>query len=166
MIKLASDEQRHDIVVRYEEQTDKDASVRERAYWLFASDKSGKPVFVTDSDMASLNHLVDVPVFHSIDDLQHSSATGYAAFAEPNSREFELWQDGKAIEEHALPSYSKHARANPLRIALTPGAVTTDAIVTAGKKSGPVMLKVGYVTVVFAYYAAPYVLEAYANCHH
>src|SRR5579862_4682061 len=84
LIKLALDEQRHDILVRYDEKTDKDASVRERAYWLFASAKSGTPVFVADSDVASLNHLVQVPVFHSIKDLQHSSAPGYAAFAEPD----------------------------------------------------------------------------------
>ena len=166
LIKLALDERRHDILVRYDEQMNKDTVVKERAYWLFASANSGTPVFVADSDLASLNHLVDVPVFQSKKDLQHPSVPGFAAFAKPNGRDFELWQDGKATEVYELPSYSNHARANPLRILLTPGAVTTDALITAGKKSGPVMEDVGIFTVVFAYYAAPYVLEAYANCHH
>lgn len=167
LIRLSSDPHRQDILVRYDEQMNNSLVVQERAYWLFASTnsptKSGAPNFVAVSDLPSLNHLVDVPVYHSIRELQHSSAHGYAALAEPEDRSFELWRDGKRIQTYMLPSYyTRRAPATPLRVVLTPGAVTADAAVTFCKDTGKAMKEVGEAAPIIILYAGAGALQWYA----
>lgn len=133
-IRLALDPRRQDILVRYKEQVNYSLQVQERAYWLFASTNSpttrATPAFLTDSDLASLNGLTNVPVYRSKRDLRHSSAPGYGALTWTGLNEFELWRDGKKIQTYELPAYSHHAATTPWRVALTPFSATGDAVLT------------------------------------
>lgn len=159
-IRLALDTNRQDILVRYKEQVNYSSHRQERAYWLLASTNSPTtsraPVFLADSDLASLKDLIDVPLYHSKKDLRHSSAPGYAAITWTGLNEFELWRDGKKIQTYELPAYySPHAPATSWRVALTPLSVTGDVVLTTSGVAFAIPVGIVYGVVYVGMTSAP-----------
>jgi hypothetical protein len=129
-LNLAFAPQTNDILVRYEEQVNKSTNSQARAYWLFAS--TNAPIRTTRQFVQeiSFGDLIQIPIVRSKKDFKTESPSGYRAISVPGQISFQLWKDDKKIGRYKLPCYSEWEPATAWRVALTPGAVTADALVT------------------------------------
>jgi hypothetical protein len=119
------------VLVCYDERGGKSLKSHRRAYWLFVytarMNKHPKPRF---TDPSICLHLNPVAVFDP-EQTNTPRFAGYYATAGPDSRSFRLCRDGQEAGIFSLPVYSAAAPASFWRIALTPVAVATDAVIVS-----------------------------------
>ncbi len=103
-----------------------------RAYWLFSyvatqKELREKPPFTDPTAYERLSPITVIEVAPT----NTPSATGYCAFANPDSRVFHLYRDGEKLGDFWLPAYETAAPVTVGRVALTPPAVVADAAIVA-----------------------------------
>lgn len=108
-----------DVLVCYDERCGNSTKVRRRAYWLFAysaeANNRPKPKFTS---AAACHQLNPIPLVEAAE-TNAAPATGYAAFANADSRSFPLWRDGQDLGVFGLPVYEAAPPATVWRVGVT-----------------------------------------------
>lgn len=127
-LMVAQSNKRHDFLVQYDEQRDKDGRIKHRAYWLYANEprikKGEKPSFVKPADVGDLQ-----PMTVETNSVASFPATTYpesGAVLLTDQRTFTLSADGEDLGTFMLPSY-RDAASRAKVVALTPVAAAGDA---------------------------------------
>jgi hypothetical protein len=122
---------RPDVLVVYDEYSDRHDTTHTRAYWLNESEKRVEqghaPRFVSPSDAQGL---ATVPVFCSPPDESRSRPPFYALVA-TNHQSFTLYSENGQISSHDLPTYND-GQGKVEKFLLTPAALTADATIVGG----------------------------------
>ena len=126
------DAKRHDdLLVVYDEYSERNDGIRTRAYWLNQNqarvDQRRAPHFVSPGLMQKLS---PVPVFYATSGETNWTFALYAV-VETNRQSFTLYYNNGKITRHDLPTYND-GRGRVEKIALTPVAVTADLTIVAG----------------------------------
>jgi hypothetical protein len=128
-LRLFQSERQNDLLVVYDEYSERHDHARTRAFYLFQNQKPSppgrRPHFV---NVNSSNGLVPAPVFFS---MPTNFPEKYCAVTETNSQSFTVFFAGQWMGSYQLPVYDdglgKYERA-----AWTPLAVTADLTVVGG----------------------------------
>lgn len=123
-LRLYQNEQRKDLLVVYDEYSERRETTRTRAFFLLQNQRQllehTHPRFV---DVRAARDLPPVPVFYVT---PIAPPQQLYAVAKTNSPEFDIYCSGQAAGSHELPTYNDGVgRAE--RVALTPVAATADA---------------------------------------
>lgn len=129
-LKLYQDIQHGDILVEYDELSDKTGQVKHRAYLLDANEErilaAEKPHFV---DVHTADHLAIIPVgTNSAPGADSTNNILIRAELSPDGQQFTLISVGQSIGPHRLPIYTGSADHFD-RFMFTPMTVTGDAVV-------------------------------------
>jgi hypothetical protein len=141
-IQLFYSDQRHDVLVEYDEKVGHKGSTRRRAYWLEQNQvREGtekRPHFVSVKEGQGLP---PIPAFESIEKTNSSPSIGVFALstdsfgfhlcASSENQNNEPPAMGTLLGEHELPAYYDSA-GRRRKIMLTPPAVVADASIVAG----------------------------------
>ena len=132
-LKLFHSADSTDVLVSYNEEHDKNAVVRRRAYYLFANlEKRAagrKPNFINAPEIAELQP-IPVELDSATNASSHAETVMWASYS-PGTHRFILFSGEGAINTYQLPSYTSF-RSECGRLALMPLAVTGDVIICAG----------------------------------
>ncbi|MEJ0088329.1 MAG: hypothetical protein WDM80_01010 [Limisphaerales bacterium] len=124
-LHLFESKQKNDLLVVYDEYSERSDKIKTRAYWLnenrTQSDQNRAPHFVNTS---LIHDLPSIPVFHSVPRETNELLAFYAVIA-TNQQSFKLYYDNREIGSHSLPIYND-GRGKFEKTALTPVAVTAD----------------------------------------
>jgi len=130
-LHLFDAKQKNDLLVVYDEYSERSDKIRTRAYWLNENqarvDQRRAPHFVNTN---LLRDLPVVPVFYSTSSETNSALTLYAVVA-TNQQSFMLYSGNHEIGSHDLPFYND-GKGRVEKIALTPVAVTADLTIVGG----------------------------------
>jgi hypothetical protein len=114
------------LLVVYQESSERNGSVRTRAYWLNENqnllDQHHRPHF---ADAESRRNLPAVPVFYEPIPAGINLPPELCAVVASNRHSFTLYQDNRPIASHKLPVYND-GKGRLEKTALTPVAVTAD----------------------------------------
>jgi hypothetical protein len=129
-LELYKDNQHGDILVEYDELSDKTGHVKRRAYLLDANEErilaAKKPRFV---DVHTADHLAIIPVeTHSAPGADSTNGILIRAELSPDGQQFTLISVGQSIGPHRLPIYTGSADHFD-RFMFTPMTVTGDAVI-------------------------------------
>lgn len=131
-LRLFAADPPQDVLVLYEEYSDRCESIRTRAYLLNENQKrlaqNRAPLFVGTNQT---NGLPAVPVFHLPTSLATNQQHGLFAIAATNNQSFTLYCGDRNLGSHDLPVYND-GTGKYKRVALTPLAVTADLTVVGG----------------------------------
>ena len=131
-LRLFAADPPQDVLVLYEEYSDRCESIRTRAYLLNENQKrlaqNRAPLFVGTNQT---NGLPAVPVFHLPTLLATNQQHGLFAIAATNNQSFTLYCGDRNLGSHDLPVYND-GTGKYKRVALTPLAVTADLTVVGG----------------------------------
>jgi hypothetical protein len=115
------------LLVLYDEYSERNDAVHTRAYWLKENqvkvDKHVRPQFAPDN---AKDHLPSVPVFYEPIPAGMKLPPGLCAVVANDKQSFTLYLDNRAVGLLNLPIY-KDGRGRTEKIVLTPLAVTADA---------------------------------------
>lgn len=123
---------RQDVLVVYEEFSERKASVRTRAYFLQENlrrlEQRRAPRFVGADAARGLN-----PILFQSAATNRPSASGaeLTALVNTNGRTFTLWLNGERVGDHDLPVYDDGS-GRVKRVLLTPATVVADATLVGG----------------------------------
>jgi hypothetical protein len=130
-LRLFDAKRKSDLLVVYDEYSERGDKIHTRAYWLNENqtrvDQRRTPHFV---GTRSMHRLAPVPVFDSAPDETGGAWTHYAVVA-TNRQAFALHAGNGEISVHDLPTYND-GRGRMEKIALTPVAVTADLTIVGG----------------------------------
>jgi hypothetical protein len=126
------DAKRHDdLLVVYDEYSERSNGIRTRAYWLNQNqtrvDQRRAPHFASPGLMQKLS---PVPVFYATPGETNWTFAFYAV-VETNRQSFTLYCNNGNISRHDLPTYND-GKGRVEKIALTPVAVTADLTIIGG----------------------------------
>jgi hypothetical protein len=131
-LHLYDAQQKNDLLVVYDEYSERSDKTHTRAYWLNENqsrvDQLRAPHFI-NANLAG--NLPSVPVFYgSISNETNLAQTLYAIVA-TNNQSFTLYSGDRAIGAHDLPVYND-GRGRVEKVAMTPIAVTADLTIIGG----------------------------------
>jgi hypothetical protein len=130
-LRLFDAKQQNDLLVVYDEYSERNDEIHTRAYWLNENqaqvDQRRAPHFASPGLM---RHLPPVPVFYSTPGETNWTFAQYAV-VETNRQSFTLYSNNGKISRHDLPTYND-GRGRVEKIALTPVAVTADLTIVGG----------------------------------
>jgi hypothetical protein len=130
-VRLYESQKKNDILVVYNEYSERNDSTHTRAYWLNKNENRVKdnrtPAFARKN---SVDHLPPVPVFYSLPEMPESNRNLYAV-CNTNFNTLALYSGNREIGSYALPIY-KDRQGTVEKVALTPVTVTTDAAMVGG----------------------------------
>jgi len=130
-LRLFDAKQRDDLLVIYDEYSERNDGIRTRAYWLNENqarvDLRRAPHFASTNLM---RHLSPVPVFYAAPGETNWTFALYAV-VETNRQSFTLYCNNGKISRHDLPTYND-GKGRVEKIALTPVAVTADITIIGG----------------------------------
>jgi hypothetical protein len=130
-LRLFTDTSRSDLLVVYDEYSERSGITHTRAYWLNQNEKrlekNGAPYFVGTN---SIRHLRAVPMFDALPESTNSSAELWALFT-TTEQSFTLYFGHREISSHRLPHYNDR-KGKVEKAALTPLAVTADLTIVGG----------------------------------
>jgi hypothetical protein len=131
-VRLYESQKKNDILVVYNEYSERNDSTHTRAYWLNKNENRVRdnhiPAFARKN---SVDHLPLVPVFYSLPEIPESNRNLYAV-CNTNFDTLVLYSGNREINSFNLPVY-KDRQGTVEKIALTPVAVTTDATVVSAE---------------------------------
>ena len=131
-LRLFHATRRNDLLVIYDEYSERSDGVRTRAYWLNENQarlaKKHAPHF-TSTNLIT-RQLSPVPIFHSTPGETNWTFALYAV-VETNRQSFTLFYKNGNLSRHDLPTYND-GKGPIEKIALTPVAVTADVTIAAG----------------------------------
>ena len=120
------------LLVLYDEYSERNDAVHTRAYWLKENqplvDQHLRPHF---APAGAGRNLPAVPVFYDPIPVGTNLPPGLCAVVPTNRQSFTLYLDDRAIGSHALPVYND-GNGRIEKIAMTPLAVTADLTVVPG----------------------------------
>lgn len=126
-LHLFEDARRDDLLVVYNEYSERNATTRTRAFFLKQNQKPlakhTRPRFV---NVHAAEGLPPVPVFH----LAPPSPPELYAVAEADSPKFTIFSDGEGVGPDELPTYND-GLGQVERVALTPVAATADVAIVS-----------------------------------
>jgi hypothetical protein len=130
-LHLFDAKRQNDLLVVYDEYSERSDAVRTRAYWLNQNqarvDQRRAPHFASTNLM---RHLSPVPVFYATPGETNWTFALYAV-VETNRESFTLYFNNGKTSRHGLPTYND-GRGRVEKIALTPVAVTADLTIIGG----------------------------------
>jgi hypothetical protein len=130
-LRLFDSKQQNDLLVVYDEYSERSDKIRTRAYWLNENEmlvnQRHAPHFVNTNLM---RNLPSAPVFYSTSWKINSTLMLYAV-VETNQQSFTLYSGNHEIGSHDLPFYND-GKGRVEKIALTPIAVTADLTIVGG----------------------------------
>jgi hypothetical protein len=131
-LHLFDAKQKNDLLVVYDEYSERSNKIHTRAYWLDENqsrvDQQRAPHFV---NTGLTGHLPSVPVFYgSTSNGTDLTPTFYAVVA-TNNESFTLYSGDREIGSHDLPVYND-GKGRVEKVALTPVAVTADLSIVGG----------------------------------
>jgi hypothetical protein len=131
-LHLFDAKQKNDLLVVYDEYSERSGKIRTRAYWLNENEarvnQRRAPHFTSTNLTGSLPN---VPVFHgSATSGTNLTRTLYAVVA-TNEQSFTLYSGGQEIGSHDLPFYND-GMGRVEKTVLTPVAVTADLTIIGG----------------------------------
>lgn len=130
-LRLFNAKQHDDLLVIYDEYSERNDGIRTRAYWLNENqarlDQQRAPHFASPGLMQELS---SVPVFYASPGETNWTFALYAV-VETNRQSFTLYYNNGKISRHDLPTYND-GKGRVEKIALTPVAVTADLTIVAG----------------------------------
>ena len=123
---------RQDVLVVYEEFSERKAKVRTRAYFLKEStpliEHGRRPHFV---DAASARKLEPLSAERVDNKRIRPTQPGLCAMVITNDRNFTLWLDGQSVSDHELPVYDDGS-GRVKQVLLTPVTVVADLTIVGG----------------------------------
>jgi len=129
-VELFNATREKDVLVVYDEKSDRSKVIRRRAYLLRHNEKriinQWQPVFVTP---ASVGRLEPIPTFFSVNDA--TNPPPYFAVVATNAMSFTLFTNQVPLGIHDLPWY-QDPMGQRERAICAPVAVTIDAAIVAG----------------------------------
>lgn len=130
-LRLFDAKRQNDLLVVYDEYSERNDGIHTRAYWLHENEtlvnQRRAPHFANTNLM---RNLPSVPVFDLTPDKTNSTSAFYAV-VETNQQSFTLYSDSGKVGSHALPFYND-GKGKVEKIALTPVAVTADLTIVGG----------------------------------
>jgi hypothetical protein len=130
-LRLFDAKRQNDLLVVYDEYSERNDGIHTRAYWLNENEalvhQRRTPHFVNANLM---RNLPSVPVFYSTPGETNWTLSLYAV-VETNQQSFTLYSDSNKIGSHDLPFYSD-GKGKIEKIALTPVTVTADLTIVGG----------------------------------
>lgn len=130
-LRLFEGGKRRDLLVVYDEYSERTGATHSRAYWLDKNEKrleeSRMPHFVSTNAAFRLSA---VPIFDSRPEGVGSTPSFYAILI-ANQQSFALYSGASQISSHILPEYND-GRGKMEKAALTPFAVTADVTIVGG----------------------------------
>ncbi|MDB6066781.1 MAG: hypothetical protein JWR26_2989 [Pedosphaera sp.] len=132
-LELFESSDRKDVLVEYDEETDKDVTSRRRAFFLMANQKklsSGRPPRFVDPRTADKLQPIVLELAYVAPDTNAPVDLSLKAVLSQDHHSFNLVSAGKELGSFELPSYHR-AEGTWARIALTPLAVTGDTVICA-----------------------------------
>jgi len=130
-LRLFDATRQNDVLVVYDEYSERSDGVRTRAYWLNENqaqvDQHHTPHFASPSLM---HRLSPMPVFYSTSGITNWTFTQYAV-VETNQQSFTLYSNNGQTSRHDLPTYND-GKGRVEKIALTPVAATADLTIIGG----------------------------------
>lgn len=131
-LHLFDAQRRNDLLVVYDEYSERSDKIHTRAYWLDENqsrvDQQRAPHFINTHLSGSLP---PVPVFYGSTSNEMNLARPLYAVVAMNNRSFTLYSGNRKIGSHDLPVYND-GRGRVDKIALTPIAVTADLTIIGG----------------------------------
>ena len=129
-LQVSSAKDHKDYLVQYEEQRDRDAKIKRRAYWLYANQSrinaGKKPKFI---DPPKVGELQAIPVeTNAVVDVSITNAVPVRVVLLSDQRHFTIIANGAEVGSFVLPAYADSTSRAEL-IALTPVTVVTDAAI-------------------------------------
>lgn len=123
-------EPKNDLLVVYEEYSERRDSTRARAYWLNENQKLVEdrhmPHFVSTN---SIDHFSALPIYSAPIDVSHLLPP--FVITATNEQSFTLYSEGGASATHSLPFYNDR-KGKAEKFALTPLATTADLTIVGG----------------------------------
>jgi hypothetical protein len=142
-LRLAYSEQRHDLLVQYNESKDGNPNTRPRCYWLEPNtlrvNRNQKPHFVSAK---TIDGLIPIPVSEGAPNPSDSGLTNLYVMFSRGDDFFTLYSGTEKLDPYELPVYSGSSQ-RVKQVLLTPFAVAVDATIIGA---------------VIGYYSAPYLL--------
>ena len=121
-----------DVLVGYDESSERNNSVHTRAYWLKENqhlvEQHVRPHFAS---METSRKLAPMPLFYEPITDGTYMPIGLCAVVATNGQSFSLFLDSRTIGTHSLPVFND-GKGRKEKIALTPLAVTADATIVGG----------------------------------
>jgi hypothetical protein len=131
-LRVFDAKQRNDLLVVYDEHSERNDSLHTRAYWLKKNqarvDQQRAPHFTGTNLMCGLP---SVPIFHGSATTVTNPPLPLYAVVEPDKQSFALYTGGNKTGSYDLPVYND-GWGRTIKITLTPVAVTTDVTIVGG----------------------------------
>jgi len=131
-LRLFHAEPQKDLLVAYEEYSERSGATQTRAYLLYQNQKRleqrRRPRFVSTN---RLRALPPVPVFQTPPAPGTNFSQTLYAVVSTNGPSFTIYSGDRVVSAHELPSYND-GKGRAARIALTPLAVTADITIIGG----------------------------------
>lgn len=142
-LRLFQDGRQKDLLVVYDEYSERTRSVRPRAYLLQKNQQrvalDQQPYFVSDR---AAEKLPEVPVFPNLAAVEMNSPPALFAVVSTNTESFAVYSGGQLESFHDLPIYPDPVSRRE-RDALAPLAITADAVIITGVTLGLLYLYLG-----------------------
>jgi hypothetical protein len=130
-LRLFDAKRQNDLLVVYDEYSERNDAIHTRAYWLNENQaRVGQRRAPHFTNTNLMSNLPSVPVFYSTPGETNSALTLYAV-VETNKQSFTLYSSNGKIGLHDLPFYND-GRGRIEKIALTPVSVTADLTIIGG----------------------------------
>jgi hypothetical protein len=130
-LRLFDAKRQNDLLVVYDEYSERSDGICTRAYWLNENqarvNQRCAPHF---SNTNLMRNLPSVPVFYSTPRETNETLTHYAV-VETDKQSFTLYSNNGKTSRHELPTYND-GKGRVEKIAMTPIAVTADLTIVAG----------------------------------
>lgn len=131
-LRLYQAPSRQDVLVVYEEFSERKASVRTRAYFLQENfrrmEQGHTPRFVAAEAARGLHPILFQSTATNVPSVSGAELT---ALVNTNGRTFSLWLNGERVGDHDLPVYDDGS-GRVKRVLLTPATVVADATIVGG----------------------------------
>lgn len=131
-VRLYEAGQQKDLLVVYDEYSERTDSVRPRAYFLDAERnriRRGKQPHFVSTNLAG--QFSPLPVYRVLPETSAVSSPPLYALYSTNTQSFTIYSNGAGMSSHRLPVYGDPV-TRVERIALTPLAVTADLTIVGG----------------------------------
>jgi hypothetical protein len=131
-LHLFDAKQQNDLLVVYDEYSERNDVIHTRAYFLYQNqnriNQNHAPHFVNTNLMS---RFPSVPVFYDSKICGTNRPQTLYAIATANNESFTLYSGGQKLDSYSLPTYND-GRGRVEKIALTPVAVTADIAIVGG----------------------------------
>ena len=131
-LRLFDAKRQNDLLVVYDEYSERNDGIRTRAYWLNENEtlvnQRLAPHFVNTN---LIHNLPSVPVFHASAPSETNLTQALYAIVATNQQSFTLYSGNREISSYDLPFYND-GKGRVEKIALTPIAVTADLTIVGG----------------------------------